>query len=444
MQPHRVILSALLALAPSFSLSQPSANPNLWRYTCGPANRTFATLTPETLYTPTTAGFDLHTAPTVQQNSCTSTQPFFLSIPVPEGSYRVTVTLGGPIASVTTVRAEARRLMLEKVPTSPNKSVTRTFDTDVRIPDIYSTADSQTSGKQVHLKPREIGNLDWDHKLTLEFNGANPSFRSVTIAPIKETTLYLAGDSTVVDQDTEPWAAWGQILPRFFTPGIVIANHAESSETIRSFTSEQRFAKIFSRMQPGDYLLMQFNHNDQKLDPQTHQPVVPIDTYKQLLTQYINLTRKLGATPILVTSMNRRTFDDSGHITNSLGVYPDAMREVARDQHVTLIDLNAMSKTLFEALGPEASTHAFMHYTANTLPNQTEAISDDTHFNSYGAYELARCIVHGIRTSDLPLRKLLTTDLPDFDPAHPDPLATFSLPPTPIPPKQDTIKLPQT
>jgi len=241
-----------------------------------------------------------------------------------------------------------------------------------------------------------------------------------------------------------PGPPWGQILPRFFTPGIVIANHAESSETIRSFTSEQRFAKIFSRMQPGDYLLMQFNHNDQKLDPQTHQPVVPIDTYKQLLTQYINLTRKLGATPILVTSMNRRTFDDSGHITNSLGVYPDAMREVARDQHVTLIDLNAMSKTLFEALGPEASTHAFMHYTANTLPNQTEAISDDTHFNSYGAYELARCIVHGIRTSDLPLRKLLTTDLPDFDPAHPDPLATFSLPPTPIPPKQDTIKLPQT
>lgn len=442
MKLRHLVTSALTLLAIPTMAQLPHT------YTCGHGGKSATVLTPETLFTPNTAGFDLKSTPKIQGNACTSDQPFFFSIPVPEGSYRVTITLGGPQASVTTVRAEARRLMLEKIPISPGKSVTRTFDTNVRVPDIYSNAESQTSGKSVKLKPREIGNLDCDRKLIIEFNGTHPSVRSITIGPIlksaKEPTVYLAGDSTVVDQDTEPWAAWGQMLPRFFSPGIVVANHAESGETIRCFVSENRFAKIFSLLQPGDYLFFQFNHNDQKTDAKTGQPIVPIDLYKRLLTEYISLTRNAGATPVLVTSMNRRTFDDAGHITNSLAEYPDAMREVARDQHVTLIDLNAMSKTLFEALGPDASMHAFMHYPANTLPNQTEAISDDTHFNSYGAYELARCVVRGIRQSDLPLKKLLTRDLPDLDPARPDPLATFSLPQTPIPPKEDATKIPQT
>jgi hypothetical protein len=143
--------------------------------------------------------------------------------------------------------------------------------------------------------------------------------------------------------------------------------------------------------------------------------------------------------------MNRRTFDAEGKITNSLAAYPGAMREVAAEQQVALIDLNAMSKTLFEALGAEGTLRAFMHYPANSFPNQTEAISDDTHFNGYGAYELARCIVHGIRQDKLPLRKYQTSDVPDFNPAAPDPVDTFSLPATPIPPKTANVtKIPQT
>ena len=143
--------------------------------------------------------------------------------------------------------------------------------------------------------------------------------------------------------------------------------------------------------------------------------------------------------------MNRRTFDDAGHITNSLAGYPDAMREVAAQQHAALIDLNAMSKTLFEAMGPEGSMKAFMHFPANAYPNQTEAINDDTHFNSYGAYELARCIVHGIRQNNLPLKKFLTKDVPDFDPAHPDSQPDFHLPATPIPATtHNVMKVPQT
>jgi len=134
--------------------------------------------------------------------------------------------------------------------------------------------------------------------------------------------------------------------------------------------------------------------------------------------------------------MNRRTFDAEGKITNSLAEYPDAMREIAAAQHVTLIDLNAMSKTLFEAMGPDGSLKAFMHYPANAFPNQTEAISDDTHFNKYGAYELARCVVRGIRASNLPIARLLDPSVSDFNPAQPDPETAFNLPATPIPVKK--------
>ncbi len=431
-----VTLAALYLSTPLAAQSQPQPQPNpaLMKYACGPANRMFATLPPASRFTDTTAGFDLQPSPAVEAKSCTSDKPFFFSIPIPEGSYRVTVVLGGPQAAVTTVRAEGRRLMLEKIPTAANASVTKTFDTNVRYPEI-----SGEPATQVKLKPRELGILDWDHKLTLEFNGDHPSVRSIDIEPIpNEPVLYLAGDSTVVDQYYEPWAAWGQMLPRFFLPGIVVANHAESGETTRAFVGEHRLAKIMTTMKPGDYIFIQFAHNDMKPG------AVSLDDYKKLLTDYIAQTRAKGATPVLVTPMNRRTFDDAGKIKNSFGEYPDAVREVAAEQKVALIDLNAMSKTLFEAMGPEGTLKAFMHYPAGSFPGQTAAISDDTHFNSYGAYELARCIVHGIREANLPLTKLLDPAVPDFDPAHPDPQPTFSLPFTPILLKTDPTKVGQT
>jgi lysophospholipase L1-like esterase len=409
-------------------------NLNLMKYACGPANRMFATLSPTSRFTDTTAGFDLLPSPTVEGRSCTSDKPFFFSVPVPEGSYRVTVVLGGPQATVTTVRAEGRRLMLEKIPTAPNASVTKVFDTNVRYPEI-----SGDSNNQVRLKPRELGILNWDHKLTLEFNGDRPSVRSIDIEPIHdEPVIYLAGDSTVVDQYYEPWAAWGQMLPRFFLPGIVVANHAESGETTKSFVGEHRLAKIMTTMKPGDYLLIQFAHNDMKPG------AVSLDDYKKLLIDYIAQTRAKGATPVLLTPMNRRTFDDAGKITNSFGPYPEAVREVAVEQKAALIDLNAMSKTLFEAMGPEGTLKAFMHYPENSFPGQTAAIADDTHFNGYGAYELARCIVHGIREANLPLTKFLDPTIPDFNPAHPDSQPDFHLPFTPILLKTDPTKIGQT
>ncbi len=421
------------ALASHSVPARTQVNTAMMKYACGPANRMFATLSPVSRFTDTTAGFDLLPSPEVAGKACTSDKPFFFSVPIPEGNYRVTVVLGGPQASVTTVRAEGRRLMLEKIATKPNASLTRVFDTNVRYPEINGDPNNR-----VRLKDREQGILDWDHKLTLEFNGDHPSVRSIDIEPITEPVIYIAGDSTVVDQYYEPWAAWGQMLPRFFRPGVVVANHAESGETTRSFVGEHRLEKIMSLMKPGDYLFIQFAHNDMKPN------AVPLEDYRKLLIDYIAQTRAKGATPVLVTPMNRRTFDAAGKITNSFGGYPDAVREVAAQQKAALIDLNAMSKTLFEAMGPEGTLKAFMHYPAGSFPGQEKAIADNTHFNSYGAYELARCVVRGIREDKLPIAKFLDPKVPEFNPAHPDSQADFHLPFTPILHPGDPTKVGQT
>jgi lysophospholipase L1-like esterase len=423
------------------SLPPPPALTRPETFTCGSPKKSVTALSGTTLFTPTSAGFDLMPAPTVANGVCSSDKPFFFSVAVPEGNYRVTIALGGKTASVTTVRAEARRLMLEKIPVVAGKTYVQTFDVNVRIPE-FKNPDGTPS--RVRLKPREIGNLNWDQKLTLEFNGSNPSFHSITIEPLinekDEPVIYLAGDSTMVDQDSNPWASWGQQLPRFFLPGIVIANEAESGETSASFKGELRMAKVMSVIKPGDWFFMQFNHNDQKPG------AVSLDQYKALLTEFVTQVRSKGATPVIVTAQHRLSFDDTGHISNSLGDYPQAARDVGAATNTAVIDLTAMSKTMFDAMGPgpDGAVHAFMHFPAHTFPDQNNAYADNTHFNNYGAFELARCIVHGIRQDKLTIAKYLDPTVPDMDPAKFDPFPTFSLPDTPSMRKEDVTKIPQT
>lgn len=367
-------------------------------------------------------GFDLGAPPRRTGTTCESNAPFFVSAMEPDGDYRVTVVLGAPDAAArTTVKAEARRLMIWNAATQPGRTVRRSFVVHIRTPAV-------DAGESVRLKPREMGNLDWDEKLTLEFTGDHPSVERIEIEPARVPTVYLAGDSTVVDQDKEPWAAWGQMLPVFFDDRVAIANEAESGETIASFVSERRFDKIFSTIRAGDYLLMQFAHNDQK----PGRGFVSIPQYKELLRRYIAMARKRKAHPVLATSMNRRSFTLKGTIVATLGDYPNAMREMAQEEKVPLIDLNAMSKILFEAMGPEGTLKAFVHYPANTFREQTEELKDDTHFNSYGALELANCIVQSIREQHLPLAKFLRSDAPSFDPAHPDPPSIWTVPTDPF------------
>jgi lysophospholipase L1-like esterase len=286
-----------------------------------------------------------------------------------------------------------------------------------------------TGNSKVRLKPREHQYLHWDDKLTLEFNNEAPKICAVEITKVENMpTVFLAGNSTVVDQAHEPFAAWGQMIPAFFQPGkIVVANYAESGETLKAFKGARRLEKIWSMAKPGDYLFIEFAHNDQKpggnhLDPFT--------TYKQTLKEWIAEARKRNITPVLVTSMNRRTFDSTGRITNSLGDYPEAVRQTAREEGVAFVDLNAMSKELYEALGVERSIKAFVHFAANTYPNQPKEVKDNTHFSTYGAYQLAMCVAKGIKENIPALAKYLKKDLPAYHPSRPGDPAAWRLPPS--------------
>lgn len=359
--------------------------------------------------------FHFDTAPDVAaKNGCRSKTGFVFSEPLAEGNYLVTVELGGDEAAVTTVKAEARRLMVLAARTKAGETRKVRFVVNLRRPEI-------AAGRSVKRKPREMRSLDWDDRLTLEFSGKNPSLRSITVEPATVPTIYLAGDSTVVDQANEPWAAWGQMLPAFLSAGAAVSNHAESGETMGSFESELRFEKIFSTIKAGDFLLMQFAHNDQKPGAGNVSP----EKYTALLQKYVAMAREKGATPILVTSMNRRTFDSSGKIRDTLAPYPQLMRDEAERDHVALIDLNAMSKTLYEAIGEANSRSLFVYAPANTYPGQTDALHDDTHFNNYGAYELARCVIWSTQQQKLPLAKLLRKDIAAFSPSKPE---TVSIP----------------
>ncbi|HVU23115.1 MAG TPA: rhamnogalacturonan acetylesterase [Opitutus sp.] len=360
-------------------------------------------------------GFDLGTHPTPD------TRPFFFSVAVPEGNWRVTVTLGDlRAASDTTVKAESRRLMLEHIVTAPGETITRSFIVNVRNARLPPPPPNAPGGTTVLLNEREQGSLTWDDKLTLEFDGPAPHVRAIAIAPADVPTVFLAGDSTVTDQRFEPAASWGQMLPRFFQPDIAVANHAESGETLKSFLAELRLAKILSELKRGDWLFIQFGHNDEKENwPQTYAEART--TYAAYLRAYIAEARRRGATPVLVTPMQRRTFDGHGSIRNTHGDYPAVVRAVAHEQGVPLIDLDRASVAFYEALGPARAPLAF-----------NAGGKDATHHDNYGAYELARCVIQAIRDDRLSLADHIASDVPAFDPAHPDPLDAFDVPPSPL------------
>jgi lysophospholipase L1-like esterase len=326
-----------------------------------------------------------------------SEQPFQFSAQVPAGNYLVTVALGGAVDSLTTIKAEARRLMVERELTRRREVVTRSFVVHVRRPEFGA-------GERVRLKTREweTERVTWDDKLTLEFNGNNPSVRALEIAPTNVPTLFLCGDSTVCDQPREPWNSWGQMLPRFFGPGLAVANYAQSGESLKSSLGAGRFAKVFSEMKTNDWLLVQFGHNDMK-DKATN----ALAAYRLNLKQIVQQTRARGATPVLVTSMERK----GGIEADTLGGYPQTVRDVAREEGVGLIDLHAMSRVLYRALGPKLD----------------RAFQDGTHHNNYGSYELARCVVAGIRANTPELAKFLAADVAPFDPARPDDPDKFRL-----------------
>lgn len=348
------------------------------------------------------SGFEIGALPKKADGFITADAPFLFSVVLPEGNYDVAVTLGDPKGtSETTIKAESRRLMLENIVTSQGQQLTKTFTVNVHRPDI-------AGGGHVKLKDREKDYLHWDDKLTIEFNGPRPCVSKLKITPAPEVpTVFLLGDSTVTDQAYEPWNSWGQMITRFFKPGIAVANFAESGESLRSSLGAFRVAKVLSMLKKDDFVFVQFGHNDMK-DKRDD----ALTQYEKNLTELVKNIRAKGATPVLVTSMERK----AGVTQNTLGEYPETVRRVAAAEKTALIDLHATSLTLYAGLGG----------------NLNAAFQDGTHHNNFGSYEIAKCLVEGIRKEVPALAKFIADDVKAFDPAKPDDPTAFKVPASPM------------
>lgn len=343
---------------------------------------------------------------------------YYTSVQVPDGNYRVTVTLGHKKRpGSTTVRAESRRLFIENEPTRKGETKQISFLVNKRTPRINEK-------ESVRIKDRERTKLNWDDLLTLEVTGDRQAVQRIVIEPdTMAPTVFLCGNSTVVDQDDEPWASWGQMITRWFTDSVCFCNLAESGETASTFISVGRLKKGLAMMKPGDYIIMEFGHNDQK---QKFAGAGAYYNFATALKTFVDEARRRGATPIFITPTQRRMFDKDGRIRETHADYPEAMAWVARREQCPLIDLHQMTRTLFETMGEEGSKRAFVHYPAGSYPGQAKAFADNTHFNPYGAYQIAKCVVEGLIAQGIDFVRYLRPEYPrGYSPAKPDPVESF-------------------
>ncbi|MCQ4208813.1 rhamnogalacturonan acetylesterase [Streptomyces longispororuber] len=210
-------------------------------------------------------------------------------------------------------------------------------------------------------------------------------------------TLFIAGDSTAAQKyaDAKPETGWGTALPLFLADRIEVANHAVNGRSSKSFVDEGRLDAVLAAIRPGDFLLVQFAHNDEKsADPTRY--TEPWSTYQQYLKLYLDGARAKGARPVLATSVERRKFDASGTALPTHGDYPAAMRALAKEEGVALLDVEALSLALWQELGAE-QTKVYFNWTA------TE--QDNTHFNPPGAIAVARLAARELlRARVLPAR----------------------------------------
>jgi len=366
-------------------------------------------------------GFDFGSVSNVKitSNSFSTEKPTYFSIALPEGNYSIEVTMGSnEKASNVTIKAESRRLMLNQFFVKKGGQITKTFNVNIRTPLIDATS-------KISLKDRDLGVFNWDEKLTLEFLG-EVNIQSIKITPVTTIpVIYLAGDSTVTDQDVEPWASWGQFITNYFDDKVVVANYAVSGSALSSFKASNRLKKINSLLKPGDYLFIEFAHNDEKLKGPEN---TAWESYSKYLAEYVETARNKGAIPVLVTPTQRRAFNPDGTLKPTHGDFPDAMRAVAKKMNVPLIDVTQMTTVLYEKWGDEMSRKAFVQYPANTFPGQEKALEDNTHFNSFGANEIALCVIKGIRELELPLKKYITKETPAYEPTKPNYISNWTLP----------------
>jgi len=221
--------------------------------------------------------------------------------------------------------------------------------------------------------------------------------------------VFMIGDSTMAerqDLNENPERGWGQKLSQYFEPAVAIHNHAVNGRSTRSFIDEGRWKVVLDSLMPGDYLVIQFAHNDQK-DKDPTRFTNPYTTYRKNLLHFVEGARAKGATPILVSPVVRRKFNDEGVLRDTHGAYPFVMRAVAREYDVTFIDLQLRSEELVTELGPEKSKELYVWVEPGEFEKFPDGREDDTHFGERGASEISRLFVEELGKSDLDLKNYI-------------------------------------
>ncbi|KDN21741.1 rhamnogalacturonan acetylesterase [Amycolatopsis rifamycinica] len=319
-------------------------------------------------------------APSALPPQCSGTAPIKCHFDVSPGNYDVAVGLGSSSkAANTSMSVEARRQILNAVPTSAGQVVPTTVTVNVRDPEGQPTGQGGTGTPG----------------LDITFGGSAPAITSLTVtAAAAPLVAYLAGDSTVCDQMLAPWTGWGQELPASVRNGAVVANYSDSGESSGSFLSN---SALFPRMKPlvksGDPVFIQFGHNDKQ---------TTATAFRDNLAKLVDGVRERGGVPVLVTPPVRRQFSGNKLTSTALHVngqgvdLPAVTRALGGSANVPVIDLTAKSKALVESLGPSASQKLY-------LTEATDGVKDNTHFSVYGATQMANLVVQGIREKNLSL-----------------------------------------
>lgn len=224
-----------------------------------------------------------------------------------------------------------------------------------------------------------------------------------------QTTIYMIGDSTMANKknpETNPEHGWGQVFPDYVAEGVTVDNRAVNGRSSRSFIGEGRWDSVLETLKAGDFVFIQFGHNDQKFkspDRYTN----PHVTYRHNLIKFVEETRAKGATPILFSSIVRRNFNEHGTLIDTHGEYPLETRLVALELEVPFIDLQYFTEHLEESYGVEGSKKLHLHFEPGEHPYYKEGKHDDTHLSKLGANEIAKLAVAELKKKTSSIVKYL-------------------------------------
>ena len=232
-----------------------------------------------------------------------------------------------------------------------------------------------------------------------------------TLPVKKNIKVFIAGDSTAANKEVKafPETGWGMPFATLFDSTVTVDNRAKNGRSTRTFISEGLWQKLIDDVNEGDYVFIQFGHND---EVETKASYTTPDDYKTYLGRFISETRNKKANPVLLTPVSRRQFDSAGHVKETHAEYSPLVREVAKQYSVPMIDMDEKSRELLQKFGPENSKLLFMQLEPGEHPNYPDGRNDNTHFNELGARKIAQLVLQGIKDLKLELAERIRPPLP--------------------------------